>query len=466
MVKRATVSTVIFLVNMLGLQVIGVKRGSGRGLRSEHAGRNRIGQGQVQLAGYPREDPDTVSEMIDAEKFRAEAASALRGQSLLQKSREQLARISAESSATKTLEVARSAANAKSIVEDENDEVAGAKDSGDGELVAPGESSGTASAAANATPDTQGPIVPQPQGNDPGQQQQVAASVTVPPRDHCHEGDCGRADGFAGCCCGEEEATTSTSTSTFSATAAGNTKKTTTTTTTTTTTPAAGITTTTTPSPLDLDLCFVFDITGSMGAYLAALKQKSTALANDIVNRVREHIPDLPAEQMPRYAVVPYKDFEDHLSPSTILDFTGDLNKLSQHIQPLEVGGGGDTPEDILGALHTATETLSWERPIRFVVVVTDAPGHGPDLNDGGDSTPNPPPPTVEVAMKDLQSQGINLVFVSCNAGATAKTENAMRAHYNNGEREMTSLPLSGAEGFVEKLGDLVVNKLIGEDHM
>ena len=106
------------------------------------------------------------------------------------------------------------------------------------------------------------------------------------------------------------------------------------------------------------------------------------------------------------------------------------------------------------------------KKKVRFLVVVTDAPGHGPDLNDGDDKTPNPPTPNVEVVMKGLQSQDINLVFVSCNAGATAKTENAMRAHYNNGGREMTSLPLSGAEGFLEKLGDVVVNKLIGEDHM
>eukprot|EP00392_Amoebophrya_sp_AT5.2_P006334 g6345.t1 len=321
----------------------------------------------------------------------------------------------------------------------------------------------------------------------------------------CQNGEnCGRLDGFKGCCGGASGTsvtrTSVTTTTTLSATITGaHTPRTTTTTTTTTT--VAAITSTTTPSPLvpdldlcfvidmhrstscrgsrfakyDLDLCFVFDTTGSMGKYLKQLQEKSTALANDIVNRVREHMPDLPTEKMPRYAVVPYKDFDDanHLSPTTILDFTGDTNKLALHIQPLTAHGGDDTPEDILGALHTATETLSWERAIRFLVIVTDAPGHGPDLNDlgptGDKEKPHPgveAPPTVEVAMKDLQSKGINLVFVSCKPAETRKTENAMRDHYNNDEREMTSLALSGAEGWIEKLGDQIVNKLLGRDHM
>eukprot|EP00392_Amoebophrya_sp_AT5.2_P008391 g8412.t1 len=181
-----------------------------------------------------------------------------------------------------------------------------------------------------------------------------------------------------------------------------------------------------------------------MGAYLEQLKQKITGLANDIVSKVRKHMPDLPPEKMPRYAVVPYKDFSDpsHLSRSTILDFTGDTNKLSASIQPIAAtGGGSDTAEDILGAVHTATETLA---------------GRWSD----------DPPPTVDVAMKRLQSQSINLIFVTCNAAATRKTEHAMRDHYNNEEREMTSLPLKSAEGFIEKIRELVVNKLIGRDHV
>ncbi|CAF5163184.1 unnamed protein product, partial [Rotaria sp. Silwood1] len=48
----------------------------------------------------------------------------------------------------------------------------------------------------------------------------------------------------------------------------------------------------------------------------------------------------------------------------------------------ITASGGGDIPEDVLGALDTCL-TLNWSKTnARFIVLITDAPGHGPELNN------------------------------------------------------------------------------------
>ena len=46
--------------------------------------------------------------------------------------------------------------------------------------------------------------------------------------------------------------------------------------------------------------------------------------------------------------------------------------------------GGGDVPEDVLGALDTAA-SFEWGSGTRFVVLMTDAPAHGKDCNNRPD---------------------------------------------------------------------------------
>ncbi len=44
--------------------------------------------------------------------------------------------------------------------------------------------------------------------------------------------------------------------------------------------------------------------------------------------------------------------------------------------------GGGDMPEDVLGALNRAAAWPEWSARAKFIVLIADSPGHGTDLND------------------------------------------------------------------------------------
>jgi hypothetical protein len=54
------------------------------------------------------------------------------------------------------------------------------------------------------------------------------------------------------------------------------------------------------------------------------------------------------------------------------------------------VGGGGDLAKDIRGGLSVALG-LDWQSSSRAPLLITDAPGHGRDMNNGSveDSQPN-----------------------------------------------------------------------------
>ena len=54
--------------------------------------------------------------------------------------------------------------------------------------------------------------------------------------------------------------------------------------------------------------------------------------------------------------------------------------------------GGGDTPEDVQGGLNHALKMEWTEGSIRQLFLICDAPGHGKDICDGGDSYPKGSP--------------------------------------------------------------------------
>ncbi|CAF2874123.1 unnamed protein product, partial [Rotaria sp. Silwood2] len=66
----------------------------------------------------------------------------------------------------------------------------------------------------------------------------------------------------------------------------------------------------------------------------------------------------------------------------SICDFTDKIEELTRFVSNLKAIGGDDLPEDVLGALRTCLALPSWKaKNARFIVLITDAPGHG-ELND------------------------------------------------------------------------------------
>ncbi len=122
------------------------------------------------------------------------------------------------------------------------------------------------------------------------------------------------------------------------------------------------------PKP-QLDIAFLIDATGSMGDEIDKLKRSMRAVADQIAQ--------LPSRPDVCYALVAYRDRGDAFFVRGA-DFTNDLPAFQQQLAQLRADGGGDTPEALNEALHTAVHRLSWrgDGTARMLLLVADAPPH------------------------------------------------------------------------------------------
>ena len=120
--------------------------------------------------------------------------------------------------------------------------------------------------------------------------------------------------------------------------------------------------------PLELDLAFVIDATGSMGDELDYLKVEVQGIAD----RIQSEFQTVSI----RYALVMYRDHGDAYITQKF-DFTSDLAAFKQNLDAQKAEGGGDTPEAMDEAMQVVPE-LSWSssNTARMSFLLADAPPH------------------------------------------------------------------------------------------
>ena len=127
-----------------------------------------------------------------------------------------------------------------------------------------------------------------------------------------------------------------------------------------------------------VNICFCLDCTGSMSRWLAAAKDQMRAIIEGITTLIKKEYPSLNLKLY--FAIVAYRDMNDQSKFNT-QNFTDNIQEVITFLNRLTAQGGDDIPEDVLGALDQCL-TLNWSATnARFIVLVTDAPGHGPELN-------------------------------------------------------------------------------------
>ena len=135
-----------------------------------------------------------------------------------------------------------------------------------------------------------------------------------------------------------------------------------------------------------LNLLFIMDITNSMDSYLNQAK-------NGILDMIKEIQTNCAGIEI-YLGFIGYKDFSDlDFGEEYInLEFTKDYENIKKNIEFAEAEGGGDTPEDLCGALSLALNK-NWSGKSRFAILVTDSPCHGEKYHDlkgeQGDNYPN-----------------------------------------------------------------------------
>jgi len=128
-----------------------------------------------------------------------------------------------------------------------------------------------------------------------------------------------------------------------------------------------------------VNICFCLDCTGSMSRWLLAAKEQMRAIIDGITTLIKKDYPSLNLKLC--FAIVGYRDINDR--PQFFSqNFTDNTTEIITFLNRLTASGGDDIPEDVLGALDQCIN-LNWSATnARFIVLITDAPGHGPELND------------------------------------------------------------------------------------
>ena len=175
----------------------------------------------------------------------------------------------------------------------------------------------------------------------------------------------------------------------------------------------------------DMDVCFLMDCTSSMGAQIEAGKQTTKAIAQSLKS-------SFPAVDF-KFGFVAYRDHCDESTTWRLKQhaFSSEIESLQSFINGLTAEGGGDTPEDVAGALDLCLK-LPWAAANRCCILVADAPCHGIKFHDcdddHGDGDPLGLDPLAQ--MRQLRELGIHFSFFS-TGHCTDKMSRLFRDAYN-----------------------------------
>ena len=120
----------------------------------------------------------------------------------------------------------------------------------------------------------------------------------------------------------------------------------------------------------DFDVLFIVDATGSMASYIQAAKEETQNISEDL----RQTYPEMNF----KYGYIFYRDPIDSKGDvHETIDLTDNVNSLPNQISKISAYGGGDEPEDWVGAYKIANEKISWRNGVRIIIHLADDGAHG-----------------------------------------------------------------------------------------
>lgn len=202
----------------------------------------------------------------------------------------------------------------------------------------------------------------------------------------------------------------------------------------------------------ELDLVFLLDCTGSMGAYIDAAKENIEAIVTRLVSKNGQRF-DL------RFGIVAYRDHppEDKTWVTKAFPFTRSATETRKVLSELKAHGGGDTPEAVGTALR-ATLDAEWRSDAtKVVILIADAPPHGLEGSSSGDRFPNGEPNGIDPfdVLSDMGQRAITIYSVVPGDNYAAMSFFGAAAKQTNGQ--------AVAMGSAAALADVVVGASLEE---
>lgn len=191
-----------------------------------------------------------------------------------------------------------------------------------------------------------------------------------------------------------------------------------------------------------LEIVFVLDTTGSMGALIDGAKQRIWGIVNEVMQESHTTV---------RIGLVAYRDRGDEYV-TQVLPLTADLDKVYTTLMDYRAMGGGDEAEDVRTALSEGVYKAGWSATssdlAQIIFLVGDAPPH----NDYSNSTD-----TLVTAANAVQ-RGIIVNTIQC--GAMGETTRAWRAIAERGNGQYFAIADNGgvqtiSTPYDEQMGEL-----------
>ena len=117
------------------------------------------------------------------------------------------------------------------------------------------------------------------------------------------------------------------------------------------------------------DIVYMIDTTGSMRSWIEAVSEKCINITKELDSK----FPKLNF----KFGGIFYRDPIDCKEDKhEVFDLTNDISEFKNKIKKLKAGGGGDTPEDWVGAYEKAVNSIRWRDGTKLIIHITDAPAH------------------------------------------------------------------------------------------
>ena len=110
-----------------------------------------------------------------------------------------------------------------------------------------------------------------------------------------------------------------------------------------------------------------------MGSYIEAAKNETKSISNEL----RKLYPEMNF----RYGYIIYRDpIDSKTNIHEVINLTDNVNSLPEKIENIKPMGGGDLPEDWVGAYKKANEEISWRSGKKVIIHLADAGAHGKEF--------------------------------------------------------------------------------------
>ncbi|KAK8848221.1 hypothetical protein M9Y10_019277 [Tritrichomonas musculus] len=199
------------------------------------------------------------------------------------------------------------------------------------------------------------------------------------------------------------------------------------------------------------DVLFIIDATGSMGSAIRAAHQRATEIARSLQNTYK----DVDFQ----FGCICYRDPVDSRGDKhETLDLTSDINKMVNFLSKIDATGGGDGPEDWVGAYQIALCEISWREGAKTIIHIADADAHGRrycGYNNHEEETLKLEPLVFELASMRAVITGMNM-----NNGASTSFNECKKIY------ERAKGPKYVIEDFSERGGSRSIEEKIARSTM